>query len=229
MQKQIKIKQHPHKGRKRQSNLVNYVPRIVGGARNINAFRTLVTATTSDINTGGTGSQGFSFYLNYPSYYRNPAGANAQMSNVPTSLGNEMKMFDEYQVQSLTVELLPFMNLQTLAAGTTVVDPTVVLATDNDDSALLTTYAKAINSQGRAIFTILSNRRIVRHQRNEGPESALRWGNCQNNTPSAPDPETPLMLSSIKAFVPAYGAANQPKGLWVATWDICYRGIYTLQ
>lgn len=228
MQKSINnSRKHPVKGRK--ILVRSSVPRRIAGPANINMFRTSVTATTADTNTAGTGSQAYSFYLNYPSYYRNPAGSSAQMSNVPSSLGNEFKMFDEYQVQQLHVEYIPFMNYQTLAAGTTVVDPTLVLATDNDDSALLTSYAKAINSQGRALFSVLSPRRIVRRQRNEGPEAAARWGNTGAPIPGSPDPYTPLTVSSIKAFVPAYHAINSPKGLWVATWDVVYRGIYTSQ
>jgi len=195
---------------------------------NVDMFRTTITCTVSDMNAGGVGAQAFCFPLNYPTYYRTPAGAIAQLSNVPTSYANEFKMFDEYQVQSLTVEYIPFYNYSIYANQNTF-DPTLVVATDNDDSALLTSYAKAINSQGRCIYSILSNRRIIVHQRNQGSNAKNRWGNTGSPSPATPDAITPLTLGSVKTFVPAYSLAGANRGLWVATWDVCYRGIFTSQ
>jgi len=199
--------------------------------RNVAEFRTNITCTNGDLNGSATTAQAYSFYLNYPTYFRNPAATNAQMANVPSAYANEFKMFDEYKVHSLTVEYIPFMTYQNLAAATTVTDPTMVLATDNDDAALLTSYAKAINSQGRALYSILNTngRSLVITQLNEGANAAQRWGNTGSPSPSAVDAVTPLKLSSIKAYVAQYAASNQIRGLWVATWNVSYRGVFTSQ
>jgi len=61
------------------------------------------------------------------------------------------------------------------------------------------------------------------------PESRLKWGNVQSPSPAAPDTTTPLKLGAVKVFTGAYEGATIIRGLFVATWDIEYQGLYTNQ
>jgi hypothetical protein len=198
---------------------------------NTDVFRSQVTAYVVDSNTTTAGSQGFAFFLNYPNYYRNPAGTILTCAQVSTNLANEMKMFDEYKVLSLTLRYLPWVNSVSYAAATVPLDPVMFIVTDNDDSALLTTQGKALNGQGTSVFSVVDNagKEIRVTQYNEGSHAKGKWGNSQSPSPAALDSVNPLELASIKVYVNAYAAANSIKGTFLLQWDVLFRGIYGAQ
>ncbi len=195
-------------------------------------LRVLVRGTVNDANTGGTGPQGFAFLLNYPSYYRNPAAAFAQCGNVASSFANESKTFDEYKVLGLTVQYAPNFQSHADSTANISIDPTLVSCQDYDDSALLTSLGKALNSQDpNFCYTTVWGQSVktVSVMKQTDAFDAAKWLNTQANTPSAPDSVNPGTLASVKIYRNGYGAANQIVGVWVLTWDVVFRGIYSAQ
>ena len=195
-------------------------------------LRVLVRGTVNDANTGGTGAQGFAFLLNYPSYYRNPAAAFAQCGNISSSFANESKTFDEYRVLGLTVQYAPNFQSHADSAASVSIDPTLVSCQDYDDSALLTTLGKALNSQDPTFsYNTVWGQSVknVSVMKQTDAFDSLKWLNTQSNSPSSPDGVNPADLASVKCYRNGYGAANQIVGVWVLTWDVVFRGIYSGQ
>jgi len=200
--------------------------------RNVSAFRTRVNGYVLDVNSSGAGPQGFSFLLNYPGYYRNPSGTLGLLPGIANAFANEQKVFDEYKSKSLTVTYIPFFNQSQLFTTAAVnIDPTMYINTDNDDSALITSAAKALTAQGTTLYSLYerSGQRIVTSIVNEGKDQSDRWGNVQSPSPSSPDPYVPLNHASIKAFISAYTASTINRGIWLVEWDVNFRGVYSGQ
>jgi hypothetical protein len=200
--------------------------------RNIQTFRSNIIAALSDVNTGGAGSQGFCFLLNYPSYCRTAAGALAQMGAVADNYANEFKLFDEYKVHSLTLRYVRWYSQSSLyIAANVALDPRMYVATDNDDSAQITSEVKMLSSQGWTIHSLVEPRQndVVAVLRNEGKDQKDRWLNTNSPSPSAPDAVVPGNFASIKTLTMSYEAINGIRGTFYATWDVEFRGIATGQ
>lgn len=212
-------------------------------------FTSVVRATVGDSNTT-TASVGVSFFLNYPTYYRNIAGTIVQMTNVAALLANEQKVFDEYKVITLTLKYMPYLtnnvplSSYTTAAGNTGVtqiappwDPSIIVGQDNDDSAVLTTVAKALSNQGINYRSRVGNDvRTLWVMKQVDPIEQMKWCNLGAiipNVSSPPDPNNPIKLASIKCWTgigpaAAYPLANTTIGVYVAEWMVKFKGVYTL-
>jgi len=202
---------------------------------NTSEFACLIRASNLDVNAGAITAQAYSFFLNNPSYYRNPAGTIGQMADVSALLANEQKMFDEYKVTKLTIKYLPFVNAQvrvnTAVAYTAATDPLLVMGPDLDDSALWTSTAKALNSQNPAIYSAYSPRMSTITMRQQDPVDKMKWLNLGAIVPSLtapPDPNNPAKLFTIKVWKQAYQVVNLAEGRFIAEWTMLLRGSYTL-
>lgn len=204
-------------------------------------FTCLVRGTYADSNTATTGA-GFSFFLNFPTYLRNQAGAIVQCTGAPTIFANEQKVFDEYKVSSLTLRYIPYLQAgvqlasYTTATGNSGVtdvapsfDPTIIVGVDGDDSALFTSYNKALNSQGSAMHTRFGN--YIKLLTRQMPDDPTGWLNLQANVPNnstPPDPNNPAKLAAIKVWCAGYPLASTTLGTFVAEWMVTFQGVYTL-
>jgi len=208
-------------------------------------FHTMVKCIAPDVNTSAATSQGYAFFLNYPSYYRNPAGSPAQMPNVPTLLSQEQKVFDEFKVIKLDLSYFPLITEVSLQSsyttasgnsGVTVVsavwDHTTFVAVDWDDSSLFTTAPKAQNSQGSSMLSRVGRGMIhMISMPQTDPVDKLRWFNLGALSPSSPDPANIGKLASIKVYTGTgngYPVANATMGFWVAQWFVRFKGVYTI-
>lgn len=208
-------------------------------------FPTIVRCAQLDQFTATTAAA-LSFFLNYPSYYRNTGGTIAQMTQTASLLANEQKVFDEYKVQALKLYYLPFeansvyLNSYTTATGNTGVsqvapnwDPSVIVGLDLDDSANYTTLPKALNSQGfggmylrtgNAVKSLITMKQV-------DPLEKLKWlnlGAIIPNVTTPPDPNNPAKMASIKVYTGGYPIINSAVGWFVAEWEVIMRGAYTL-
>lgn len=213
-------------------------------------FTSVIHGSFADSNSTTSGV-GFSFFLNYPTYIRNGAGSIVQCSNVANLLANEQKMFDEYKVLSLTVRYVPFLQASILLSNfTTAVgnstptpvapqwDPTIIVSQDNDDSANLTSIAKALSGQGMAIFTRQSPRGLITLAKMTQVDKIekMKWlnlGAIVPNVSTPPDPNNPVKLASVKVWTGigvgnAYPLASTSVGVYVLSWLIKTKGVYTL-
>jgi len=153
------------------------------------------------------------------------------MTIVPDTYANEFKMFDEYKVHSLTVKYIPWSNSSNWVSAGVSLDPSAYWTMDQDDGALITSFSKALNADNVRIVSLLESQGAIHtsYMPQSDPETRLKWGNVQAPSPSAPDATTPLKLGAVKVYTGAYEAANVIRGLFVATWDIEYQGLYTNQ
>jgi hypothetical protein len=196
-------------------------------------FRAVVRATVVNSNTAAATAQGFSFWLNYPTYYRNPAGTNVQAAIVATSFPNEQKLYDEYRVVGLRVSYLPVYQPAAASTSAAPFDPTMVVLSDDDDSALLVSTAKALNSQNGS-FAVRSiegqgSPFIIAHQRQTDAFNSLKWLNTQSPTPTSPDVTNPAQAASVKVYCLGYPAMNISAGTFILEWDVVFRGVYSGQ
>lgn len=214
-------------------------------------FPQIIRGVVADQKASAVSSAAFSFFLNYPSYYRNDGGTIAQTTYVCTILANEQKTVDEYKVLELRLSYLPFLQNSlmvasyTTAAGNSGVtdvapawDPSMSVSLDLDDSGNLTSQGKALNSQaigmhtrtGQSLKTLMTFPQV-------DPIEKMKWLNLQGIVPNVttpPDPNNPSKLASIKVYTglvttgSAYPLANTTIGGFIAEW-VCYmRGTYTL-
>jgi len=198
-------------------------------------FPIVIRGLVNDFAASGVGSQALAFFVNYPTYYRNPAGSIAQAATVSSLLANEQKTFDEYRVESLKVSYLPF--LQNSVSTTGMFDPTVAAGVDLDDSADFTTAGRALNSQGLAIKLRTGQQApipLCDFQQVDSVEKAkwLNLGAIIPSTSTAADPNNPAKLSSVKVYTgltaPAYPLTNTTIGLFLLEWCMILRGTYTI-
>jgi len=215
-------------------------------ALNSFTFPTIVRATINDSKTGAMTGNAFSFFLNYPTYYRDGnTGTIAQMQNVPTLLANEQKVFDEYKIHSCRLEYFPYirgidlLSSYTTASGNTgvtnispVVDPSVITAIDLDDSALFVSYAKALNAQGAAFKSRFGTQPIFLAEfKQQDKVEAMKWlnlGAIIPNTSTPPDPNNPAKLASIKVWTNGYPLNSSAMGNFICTWKVWFKGVYTI-
>jgi hypothetical protein len=194
--------------------------------------RVIIRGSVNDTNTGGTGNQGFSFFLDFPTYYRNPAGTVAQCGNVATSYANEFKTFDEYRVLGLKCRYVPYFQSHADSTASVSIDPTLLSSQDYDDSSLLTGITKAFNSQDEkfSVHTVWGqNPKLLSSMPQADAYDKLKWLNTAAPTPSALDPSAPGSLASIKIYRNGYGAANQIVGVFILEWDVVLRGVSNVQ
>jgi len=211
----------------------------------------MIRATGSDFNSGGTGSAVSTFFLNYPTYFRNNGGSIAQMGSVASILANEQKVFDEYKVLELSLSYIPFeqnslvVASYTTASGNTGVnavaplwDPSIITAVDLDDGANWTTVSKALNAQGANVRMRTSNKVIPLMKFRQVDElDSMKWlnlGSIVPNVTTPPDPNNPSKLATIKIWtgvhltLMAYPVTNTTVGAFLAEWLVLLRGTYTL-
>jgi len=195
-------------------------------------LRCIVRASQNDANSSGTGGQGYSFLLNYPTYFRAPGGSFSQCGNVASSFANEVKTFDEYRVLGMRVMYSPNFQSHSDATSTVSIDPTLLSLQDFDDSALLTSIGKALNAQDPSygIQTVWGQKPfMLQNMRQVDPFDELKWLNTQNSNPSSPDAIVPASQSAVKIWRNGYGAINQIVGVYTIEWDVVFRGIYSGQ
>jgi hypothetical protein len=207
------------------------VPRAPRAGRDA-LCRVIIRASVNDVNTGGTGQQGFSFYLDYPTYYRNPANTVAQCANVATSYANEFKTFDEYRVLSLRLRYVPNFQSHADSTASVSIDPTLLTSQDYDDSSLLTGITKAFNSQDKSfsVSTVWGqDPKLLSFMSQTDAYDKMKWLNTAAPSPSAPDAIAPGSFATIKVYRNGYGAANQIVGIYIAEWDVVLRGISNVQ
>jgi len=199
-------------------------------------FAQLVRGSFQDSNSGGTTPQGHSIFLNYPTYRVTPAGTIAQCSTVTGLLANEQKVFDEYKVTSLKVKYLSWVTgsirVNTAVAFVGPLSPILIMGFDLDDSAIWTTYAKAISAQQPAMYNKYSGNgmhSITMRQRD--PVDKQKWlnlGAIIPNTSTPPDPNNPSKLASVKIYVDAYQISNTTEATIICEWTVLFKGSYTL-
>jgi len=197
-------------------------------------FATLIRCSVGDFNAAAITNQGYSFFLNYPSYYRVPAGTITQMS-APTLLANEQKVFDEYKVVKLVVKYMPWVTSQvrvnTAVAFTAPSDPLLIMTVDYDDSAIFTSSTKALNAQNAALHNCYEPTLKVCSMKQMDPVDKQKWLNLGAIIPNAttpPDVNNPAKLASIKLWKDAYQLANTVEGSIFAEWTVIFKGIYSL-
>ncbi len=216
-------------------------------------FPQIIRCTTPDLKAGATTSAAFTFFLNYPSYFRNDAGTIGQMTNTCSLLANDQKTMDEYKVLELRLGYYPLsqnsipVSSYTTATGNSGVtqvapafDSSAIVALDLDDSANYVSLAKALNAQG-SIPNIVSRVGNGFHHWIDFPQvdpvDAMKWLNMGFGAPnvtSPNDPNNPSKLSTIKVYTGivlssmAYPLQNTTVGGFVAEWVCILRGSYTL-
>jgi len=198
-------------------------------------YATIIRGLVGDQNVGGTGSQGYAFFLNYPTYYVSPAGVIGQMGTAATLLANEQKVFDEYKVTSLRLRFMPFVNMQvrvnTAVAFTAPTDPLVTTHIDYDDAALITSIAKALNAQNPGIHCAYSSSGFSTTMKQRDSVDKAKWlnfGAIIPNTTSPPDPNNPAKLATIKLYKNAYQLAATTEAWLIAEWMVLVKSTYSL-
>jgi len=198
-------------------------------------FASTIRGLITDSNAGGTTAQSYSFFLNYPTYYRNPGGTIAQMTTVAGLISDEKSVFDEYKVSKLVLKYLPWCNAQirvnTAVAYTAPSDPTLIMSVDLDDSAGWSTNQQALGSQNSAVYSSYANKipKITMLQHDKLVE--MQWLNFQAIVPNQttpPDPNNPVKLASIKVRKFGYQLAATAEGSMYAEWTVIFKGSYTL-
>lgn len=186
------------------------------------------------LSNSSTSGCGFSYFLNYPSYFVNSAGSITQLTT-DTLLNNEQKVFDEYKVRSLKMTLLPWVTGQirvnTAVAFTAPTDPLLLVALDYDDAALITNINKALNAQNRSIYHAYTDRVQVVTMRQRDPVDKMKWCNLGAIAPSLtspPDPNNPVKLASIKLWKQAFQLANTTEMSVILEWTVLFKGAYTI-
>lgn len=238
------MKRRTTKNKQRNNNgggsLTKYEKMSIARIRtNTTEFACIIRGAVTDANTGGIGAQSYSFFLNYPSYYRNASATIAQLPTISPLINDEKSVFDEYKVTKLTVKYMPWINSQvrvsTAVAFTAPTDPTLVMSYDYDDSANYASNAQAMGSQNAAIFSSVANvvgqrlPQIVMRQKDKLVET--QWLNFQAIIPSAagsPDPNNPVKISALKVRKFGYQLMNTTEGTFYAEWTILLKGVYTL-
>lgn len=199
-------------------------------------FAQLVRGSFQDFNTGGTSQQGYSIFLNYPSYRVNASGTIAQCTTVTGLLANEQKVFDEYKVTQLKVKYLSWVTgsvrVNTSVAYTAPNSPILIMGIDLDDSAIWTGYSKALGSQNPAVYNKYSSNgvhTITMRQRDQVEK--MKWlnlGAIVPNTSTPPDPNNPAKLASVKMYIDSYQIANTTEATIFCEWTVIFKGSYTL-
>lgn len=221
------------KSSKSKKNERKYETMIISRLRtNAVEFGQIIRGSVQDLNTATTNPQGYSFYLNYPSYYLTPASGVAQCATVTGLLAGEQKTFDEYKVMKLVVMYLPYVTGQvrvnTAVAFTAPADSTLIMLIDADDPAVWTTLAKALDSQTPCIHNAYEPGLKVCTYKQADPDVMEKWLNLQSITPSSPDPYNPVKASAIKCYKAGYQLTNTVEGRFYAEWTVLFKGSYTL-
>lgn len=203
-------------------------------------FAQTIRGFFNDVNTGGVGGQSYAVFLQYPSYYRNAAGAIAQVGAVTGLLAAEQKVFDEYKVVKQTVKYMSWFTGQNRVADVAApsatgmaVSPILIMGTDADDAALWTSVSKALGSQSigavKNKYSSGGMHTLVQRQIDQVEQQKwLNLGAIVPNSTSPPDPNNPAKLSSTKIWVDAYLLANQVEGCVFCEWEVLFKGSYTL-
>jgi len=229
-------------GRKNGNNKTNsmgvsrYEKQSIARLRtNTAEFATVVRGAVSDSNSANTNPQSYSFYMNYPGYYVNPASTIAQLPIISNLIANEQKVFDEYKVTKMNVTYVPWVTGQvrvnTAVAFTAPVNPLLVMAPDLDDAALWSTDVKAYNAQNRSIFHRYSPVIASCTQRQVDTVDARKWLNFQAIVPNSttpPDPNNPAKTAAMKARVFGYQLTATTEGQFIVEWTVLVKGSYTL-
>jgi len=199
-------------------------------------FATIIRCTAQVSQSSGTGPNAMSFFLNYPSYYVNAAGAIAQMGSVPSILAEEQKTFDMYKVVQLKTTYYPWVTGQqrvsTAVAFTAPNDPTALFALDYDDSALFTSQAKALNAQNlRAVIHSYDGRTHSVLQRQVDPTLRERWLNLGAIAPSLTSPGDPNQtapLACTKFWKASYLLTATQEASIICEWMVLFKSVYVL-
>jgi hypothetical protein len=227
----------PNKGNKQTKiGLSTYEKIAISRLRtNTAEFATVVRGAVSDSNSTNTNPQSYSFYLNYPGYYVNPASTIAQLPIMTNLIANEQKTFDEYKVTEMKVYYVPWVTGQvrvnTAVAFTAPVNPLLVMAPDLDDASLWSSDTKAYNAQNKSLFHRFSPGIFVCSQVQTDPIDARKWLNLQAiipNSTTPPDPNNPAKTAAMKARVFGYQLTATTEGQFIVEWTVLMRGSYTL-
>lgn len=220
------------KNNKKNNSSSSFLKRV---SMNNMEFPIVIRGLVNDFAASGTGSQALAFFVNYPTYYRNPSGSIAQAATVSSLLANEQKTFDEYRVDSLRVSYLPFLQNSTSTTG--MFDPSIAAGVDLDDSADFTTAGRALNSQGLAIRMRTGQGHVIPlcdFQQVDFLEKKkwLNLGAIIPSTSTAADVNNPAKLATVKVYTgltaPAYPLTNTTIGLFVLEWCMILKGTYTI-
>jgi hypothetical protein len=199
-------------------------------------FAQLVRGSFQDFNSAATTAQGYSVFLNYPTYRTTAGGVIGQCPTVTGLLANEQKVFDEYKVTKLTVKYLSWVTgsirVNTSVAFTAPSTPILIMGIDLDDSAIWTTYAKALSAQNPAVYNRYSgggmHTMTMRQRDSVDKQKWLNLGALLPSLTSPPDPNNPSKLATIKIYVDGYQVANTTEATIICEWTVLFKGSYTL-
>ena len=143
----------------------------------------------------------------------------------------------------MVLSYAPFINSQQLPvgyttasgnSGVTAIQPfasQVSCGNDLDDSALLSSLAQALNSQGMSVKSRLQGpvHHLITFTQIDLIEK-LKWNNMQQGAPNittSPEPNNPSKLSCVKVYTWG-GITSVNIGFFVAEWFVTFRGAFTL-
>lgn len=232
-------KKYPRKGRafRRISGLLDpNSESTVALPRDLNrsTFVLELTSSVNDVNTGGTGPQAYSFLLNAVSTYRAPGGALAGMPVAPTLLARAGLFFDEFKVTEMVVRYERAFSGHDVETKDNPIDERMIVLVDNDDSSLIVSEAKALNSQlPYIVHNLLEPRQNSCVAVFPQPSGVARrtWQNTSTSFGAGASPTlvAPAVLGSVKAWVFGYPAANITRGTFYVTWRCIMRGVSSTQ
>lgn len=167
-----------------------------------------------------------SFFINYPTYFVGTGGI-AQASTRSGNFGDLIAIFDEYTVNCMRVEWLPyFTDYIPLSASApdaiTTYLPTVYSVYDLYDATLITTSSSAFAANAKALNMSKPFKRTFFPQNKSWIQVSSHAPNTSNLTQQTV--KTPFSQESAKFYFPGI-INNKSMGTFVVHWFVRFRGL----